>query len=226
MRRRSSQLAVGTVLFILGFLFVRQLQLYSQPGGQALNELTAQDLTILVANLTTRNNQLRTEIATLERQHDALSTSVARGGTATAQVRSDLDRIRAWSGSEPVTGPGIRVTVDGPLPGEAVSALVNELRNAGAEGIAIGGTRLVAGAVVSGAAGSATLGTAPLGDPVELLAVGQPETLTGSLTRVGGPIAQLNAKYPEAMISVAALDRLTLPASPLDLTPRLGRPRI
>jgi uncharacterized protein YlxW (UPF0749 family) len=226
MRQRSSQLAVGAVLFILGFLFVRQLQLYSQPGGQALNELSAQDLTVLVANLTTRNNQLRSEIATLERQRDALSASVTRGGTATAQVRSDLDRIRAWSGAEPVTGPGIRVSVDGPVPGEAVGTLVNELRNAGAEGIAVGGTRLIAGAVVSGPAGGATIGTTPLGDAIELLAVGQPETLTGSLTRAGGPIAQLNANYPGVTVSVAALDRLTLPASTQDLEPKLGRPRI
>ena len=40
-----------------------------------------------------------------------------------------------------MTGAGVRVTVAGPLPGDALEQLLNELRNAGAEAIAIGDDR-------------------------------------------------------------------------------------
>ena len=63
MRRWSSRIAVGCVLFVLGFLVVVQLR--SQAADQGLNGLSVQELTELVANLTTRNNQLREEIRTL-----------------------------------------------------------------------------------------------------------------------------------------------------------------
>jgi hypothetical protein len=57
MRKPSSRLAVGIVLCILGFLVVVQAK--SQAADQGLNGLSVQELTELVANLTTRNNQLR-----------------------------------------------------------------------------------------------------------------------------------------------------------------------
>ena len=96
MRRGSGRLAVGAVLLILGFLVVAQLR--SQATDQGLAALSVQDLTELVANVTTRNNQLREEIRTLERQQQAVSAAVQRGDTSTGQIRSDLNRILGWSG--------------------------------------------------------------------------------------------------------------------------------
>ena len=68
MRQRSARIAVGAVLCVLGFLVVVQLK--SQAADQGLNGLSVQELTELVANLTTRNNQLREEIRALDAQHD------------------------------------------------------------------------------------------------------------------------------------------------------------
>ena len=136
-----------------GFLVVVQLNVADRrPGPQ--RRCPSQELTELVANLTTRNNQLREEIATLERQRDAggggrRSAATPRpsrsGPTSTASS--------AGPGACAVTGAGIRVTVDGPLPGDALEQLLNELRNAGAEAIAIGDVRIVPGVVATGPAG-------------------------------------------------------------------------
>ena len=57
MRRTSGPLAIGIVLTLLGFLVVAQLR--SQALDQGLAALSVQELTELVANVTTRNNQLR-----------------------------------------------------------------------------------------------------------------------------------------------------------------------
>ena len=64
MRRLSAQIALTAVAIALGLLVV--LQIRSQAGASDLANRSAQDLTVLVANLNTRNDQLRTEIAALE----------------------------------------------------------------------------------------------------------------------------------------------------------------
>jgi uncharacterized protein YlxW (UPF0749 family) len=224
MRMRSAQLAMTAVLFVLGVLAVAQFN--GQGADQGLSALSVSELTELVANVTTRNNQLRDEIATLERQRESIAGAVERGDTSSAQIRSDLNRVLGWSGVLPVTGAGIRVTVSGPIPGDAVEILLNELRNAGCEALAIGGIRVVPGVVATGPAGAVAVRAVPLSDPLELTAVGQPQVLAGSLGRAGGPIAQLTARFPDVVIDVVAVDLVTIPATDRDLTPRLGHPRL
>lgn len=215
---------MSLVLLVLGFLVVVQLR--SQATGDPLAGMSVQEIGELVANLTTRNNQLRAEIATLERQQQSVQSAVERGDTSAVGIRSDLGRILAWSGAAPVTGAGVRVSVAGPVPGDAVEILLNELRNAGAEAIAVGDARLVPGVVVAGAAGDVKVGDLTVVDPIQIVAIGQPETLAGSLTRVGGPIAQLAALYPDVVVTVSPMDRLDIPATTRELTPTLGKPRL
>ena len=224
MRQRRNLLSFTAVLVLLGFLVVVQLK--SQSADDRLTSLSAPELSELVANLTTRNDQLREEIRALEAQRSAVQAAAERGDTSAGQIRADLDRVLGWSGALGVVGPGVTVTVEGELPGDAVEQLLNELRNAGAEALAIGDTRLVPGVVVTGPAGELVIGGVPLPQPVEIHAVGQAETLSGTLTRAGGPIAQLAAQYPETVVTVAVADRLELPATDRDLGPTLGQPRL
>lgn len=224
MRRTSGRVAITLVTILLGFLVVVQLRSQSTENG--LGNLSVQDLTILVANLNTRNGQLATEIETLERQRTSLAAAVDRGGTTVDQVRSDLARIRAWSGVLPVTGAGVTVTVAGPVSPDAVVLLVNELRNAGAEAIAINGVRLVMGVAISGAGDAILVGGTAVEGPLEIGVIGQPETMVGSLTRIGGPVAQLGARFPDVLMTVTEETSLDLPATERDLAPDLARPRL
>jgi len=224
MRRTSSRLALSAVLLLLGFLVVVQAR--SQAADQGLAALSVQELTELVANVTTRNNELRDEIRTLEQQKAAVSMAVERGDTSAVQIRTDLNRILGWSGALGVSGAGVRVRVEGALPGDAIEQLLNELRNAGAEAISIGEVRVVPGVVVSGPAEAMTVAGTPLSEPLEILAIGQPESLAGSLARTGGPIAQLAARYPEVTITVNDADLVEIPPTSRNLDPVLGHPRL
>ncbi len=224
MRRRPNMLSFTAVLFLLGFLVVVQLR--SNAADEALSGLSVQELGELVANLTTRNDQLRDEIRVLEAQRAAVAGAVEGGDTSAVQIRADLNRIRGWSGALGVAGPGVRVVIEGSLPGDGVELLLNELRNAGAEALSVGTTRLVPGVVVTGPAGNLVVAGSPLGDPVEILAIGQPEPLGGALTRPGGPIAQLAARHPDVVVTVSVEDRLDLPPTDRDLGPSLGTPRL
>jgi uncharacterized protein YlxW (UPF0749 family) len=222
--RTRNQVTIALVAFVLGLLVV--LQARAQTGGSALANLSSQDLTVLVANLNTRNDQLRTEVASLERDLANLRATGDRGATALDQARADIARVRAYAGLDPVRGPGVTIALTGGIDGEGVEEIINELRNAGAEAIAVAGVRLVPGTVVAGATGGLTVDGKALGDPFEIAAIGAPETLTGSLTRSGGIVAQLAATYPEAVVTVTPVERLELPATSRRLVPTHGRPRV
>jgi len=224
MNKRRNQLSLAIVAFVLGMLVVVQLR--AQEAGNGLDQLTPTELTVLVGNLNTRNDQLRAEIATTQAELANLQASDARGDTSVGQLQSDLARVRAWTGLDPVIGPGVRITVTGGLDAASVEDLVNELRNAGAEAIAINDVRLEPDSIVDGPVGGLLLGSVKLGDPFEVSAIGSSETLTGSLTRAGGIVAQLAATAPSAQLIVTPLDMLRLPATTENLVPVHGKPQL
>lgn len=172
MRKRRNQVSMAIVAGILGLLVV--IQLRAQASATGLEALSAQELTQLVANLNTRNDQLRVEIATTERELADLAAAQARGDTSAVQLNRDLGRVRAWAGLDAVTGSGIRVTVAGKISGAGIEDLLNELRNAGAEAIAVDDVRVVPGSVVAGGPGALSVENSSLSDPFEISAVGNP----------------------------------------------------
>jgi uncharacterized protein YlxW (UPF0749 family) len=220
-----SQLTIAAVAFVLGLLVVVQLR--TQTGGSALQALSTQDLTALVANLNTENDRLRSEIGTLGSQLEELRANRATGATSIGQIASDLARIRAWTGLDPVSGRGVTIVVGGKIEANAVEDLLNELRNAGAEAIAMDDIRVVGRTTISGLPGSLDVDGFLLGDPFRIRVIGKPETLVGSLTRAGGIIAQLAATDPSATLDVQPTDeQMVLPASQRDLVPDHGHPRL
>jgi uncharacterized protein YlxW (UPF0749 family) len=223
MRQPRSQIALAVVALLLGLLVVVQLQ--AQQAGTGLETRSSQDLTLLIANLTTRNDQLRGDAADLGRQLDALTAAGARGETSLGQLRADLERVRLWAGVDAAAGPGVRILLFGGVPASAVSDLINELRNAGAEAISVGGVRVAAATVVAGPVGGLSVENTALGPRIEILAIGNPPALTGTLTRAGGIVAQLEATYEEAQVEVTPLDAVVVPATRRTLVPTLGQPR-
>jgi len=224
MHARVSQISIAAVALILGVLVV--IQLRSQAGNAGFAQLSAQDLTVLVANLNARNDQLRRESSTLEAELATLNANRARGDVSVDEITADLERVRAYAGLEPVGGPGVRIAVQGPIDGAGVEELFNELRNAGAEAIGAADVRVVTGIVATGTAGQAQILGAPLGASFEIAAIGAPDKLTGSLTRSGGVIAQLAATQPDVVVTVTPVDRLELPATTRSLVPTHGHPRL
>ena len=217
MRKRSGRIAVAGVLFVLGFLVVVQLR--SQAADQGLNGLSVQELTELVANLTTRNNQLRQEVQALDLQHDQLAAAVERGDTSAVQVRADLNRLLGWSGTAGVTGAGVRVSVAGPLPGDALDQLLNELRNAGAEAIAINDQRLTVLTSIRNRGPAVRVNSQPVNPPYVVQAIGDVNTLQANLldTTHGAEFFDLAEDFG-VRVERHNEDELTLPGASL---PRL-----
>ena len=118
----------------------------------------------------------------------------------------------------------MRVEIAGQLPGSAVQDLLNELRNAGAEAVAVAGIRVVSDTVAVGGPGAVAVDGTALSDPFAIEALGDPDALAGSLTRSGGIVAVFSATYPEARVTVIPRDDLQVPATRRDLRPVHGAP--
>ncbi|HET7180771.1 MAG TPA: DUF881 domain-containing protein [Candidatus Limnocylindrales bacterium] len=222
--RSNSRLAVALVAGILGVLAIGQLR--GQAGVPGLSGLSSTELTQLIANLNAGNDRLRDELSDLQRQEQKLKEAHDRGQTTVGDLGTDLSRIRAWSGLTPVTGQGISILITGQIGGDGVEDLLNELRNAGAEGIAVDGVRIVTGSVVAGAPDGLSVENHAIGATFEIRAIGSPQILTGTLTRTGGVIAQVTSTYEAAQITVTPIESMTLPATERDLTLTDATPKL
>jgi len=225
LRDLRSLLTVTVVAAILGLLIV--VQLHGQTGGSELQSKSAQELTSIITSENTENDRLRAEITTLQDQLARLQTDRSNGATSVDQIESELGRIRAWAGLDPIAGRGVEIMISGDINAAAVDDLLNELRNAGAEAISIEDIRVIAMTSVGGVPGSLDVEGFLIRDPFTVRAIGRPETLVGSLTRVGGIIAQLSATNPTVLVDVKPVNQpMILPASKRDLVPAHGRPTL
>ena len=224
MRSPRAQLALAAVALVLGFLAIVQLR--AQGSGGGLQDLSAQDLTVLIANLNQRNTELSTEISSLEGTLASLRAAQSNGATSLGGLQDDLGRIRRWAGLDPVRGRGVAVEVSGPLGPDVVSDLLNDLRLAGAEALEVGGSRVTAASVVAGSPGALTIDGSFIPAAFEVRAIGNPVNLTAALTRPGGVIGRLQVTTPGAQLTVAPSDLLVLPATLRDLAPADVRPRL
>src|SRR4026207_1130858 len=113
MHQRRNRLPIATVAFVRGLLVVVQLR--TQASGAAFAGLSSQELTVLVANLNDRNDELRGEIATLEPALAALTANAEGGEVSVDELRADRRRVRLYAGIDPATGPGVVITIRGPI---------------------------------------------------------------------------------------------------------------
>jgi uncharacterized protein YlxW (UPF0749 family) len=225
MRQPRALLAVTFVAFIIGILLVMQLRAQNSAGG--LEQLSAADLTVLIANLHDRNALLRAEVAELEADLRGLEVTGASGEGNLDRLRSDLSRLRLWAGLEAIQGRGIVVDVSGPITADAVNDLLDELRLAGAEAIAIEDVRVVAGTVVSGPTSDLVVEGRRLGAGFGISAIGSPPALQAILDRPGGIVSRIAVGQPDVLVQVTPSETpLQLPATRRDLIPDGASPRI
>jgi len=218
---RRAQLSIFAVAVLIGMLAVGQLR--SQARPPEISSLSAQELSTLVETLTTRNRELRSGLADIREQLREYRLSGTQGASALQVGREDLRRITAFAGLAAVDGQGIVMTVEGDLDPIALNDLINELRNAGAEAIAVDGVRITARSVVVQGALALQVDGVDVGERFTLRAVGSPDGLLGAMQRPGGIITQLKL-FIRATIEVRQVESVQLPASELSLLPQAGEP--
>jgi uncharacterized protein YlxW (UPF0749 family) len=221
MKGLVAQATMFAVAMLIGMLAVGQLN--SQARPIEISRLSATELSTLIETLTGRNRELRSGLADIREQLRQYEISGPQGESALQVSREDLRRITAFAGLAVVSGQGIVMEVDGNLDAIAVNDLINELRNAGAEAIAVDATRVTARSVATEGPRSIELDGAEVGDHFTLRAIGSPDGLLGAMERPGGIISQLKL-FIKATIQINQASSLQLPASTMSLLPVVGSP--
>ncbi len=226
MGSRRAQLSLFGVALLIGLLLVGQLR--SQARPRELTSLSAQELSTLVETLSARNRQLGAGLSDLTEQLRSYALAQSQGQSNLTLSTEALHRILAFAGLEAVEGQGIVMRVDGALDAIAVNDLINELRNASAEAIAIDDVRITARSVAVQGPRSLQVDGVDVGRSFIVRVIGNPEGLMAQLQRPGGTIAQLK-QFVSATIDVqqrTAADGVTilLPATRQSLAPKVARP--
>lgn len=217
----AARLSMFAVALLIGVLAVGQLNAQARPTE--VSSLSAQELSTLIETLTARNRELRTGLADIRDQLRAYEVSGPQSESALQVSREDLRRITAFGGLAAVNGQGIRMTVDGQLDPIAVNDLINELRNAGAEAIAVDQIRITAGSVAVQGPRSLKIDGVDFGQRFTIRAIGSPDGLLSAMQRPGGIISQLKL-FIRATIEIQQVASVALPSSALDLQPVVGKP--
>ena len=206
-------LAVMLAAAAVGFLIVSRF-----GGGEdletRLRTASEADLARILSGLTSEADSLRDEISTLRLQLRDLETSTERGESAEAAASSRLAALSVLAGTVPVEGPGVVLTITDPadrLDYEQFVDIVQELRDAGAEAVAVNSLRVGAASAFSGEEGRVLLDGRPLKGPYRVEAIGTPETLEGGLEIPGGVMDTLSS-ISQVTASLGRRSALQLPA--------------
>ncbi len=220
MAARIAQLSLFAVALIIGLLLVGQLR--SQARPIELSNLSAQELSAVIEQLSAANVDLDEGLDELRAQIRDYERAAVEGQSDVVISEGDLLRISAFGGLAGVEGQGILIVADGSFDPIAVNDLVHELRNAGAEAIAIDEIRITARSVAVLGTSAIEIDGVPIGSTFEITAIGSPDGLQAAIERPGG-ILSLYEQSIDARFTVSQVNRLVLPPTERDLMPAAAR---
>ena len=220
MAGRIAQLSLFAVALLIGALLVGQLR--SQARPIELATLSPQELSTLIETLSARNTELRDGLADLRDQISDYERAAAEGQSSLTIGEEDLLRVRAFGGLGAVEGQGIVVEGEGSFDPTAINDIIQELRNAGADAIAIDDVRITARSVAVLGTSAIEIDGVPIGRAFTVTAIGSPGGLTTAMTREGG-LLQLLEQSIQARFTIREDRSLVVPATQRDLTPTAAR---
>jgi uncharacterized protein YlxW (UPF0749 family) len=221
----TGPLFVVVVTGLVGFLLVSQLR-GTQRFSQRLAAENEGDLARILASLTTEADALRDEIGTLKLQLRDLETSSRTDEAAAKSAEEQLAALEVLAGTVPVAGPGIALTIEDRALNvgyDTMIDIVQELRDAGAEAIAVNGQRVGVASAFAERGEDVTLDGTTLRPPFHVAAIGQPATLEGGLKIPGGVLDTL-AALKDVSVDLQRSTRLDLPALARPPAFRTARP--
>ncbi len=200
---------------------------------------------VLRDTVTAQNKQisdLRTRLAKYQQSADA-------EGQTTKLLQADLLKANVLSGLTAVTGPGVIVTLSDskkkPPPSDGYSpqdyqqlleayvihdadiqVVLNEMRAAGAEAISVNKQRLMSTTAVRCVGPVVLINNVQTSPPIQITAIGDPDTLGGGLTMIGGVRDKFAESGDASMIQVDKVKTptLTIPAYSGPVTLRFAKP--
>ncbi len=243
-RATRGQLIVALLCGLLGFALVTQV--HSQAGA-GLSTARQADLVDVLDTLSAKSDQLRSQIADEQNTLSKLTGGADQNQAALEEAQQRAQTLRILAGTVGATGPGVDLRITDPdkkITADVLLDALEELRDAGAEAVEIRGApaggssggaatspsggppgvRLVASSYfVDAIDGSGVVvdGT-PLAPPYDMLAIGDPPTLSQAMGIPGGVLDTVKGKGASA--TVTELDTVRITALHAVTPPKYARP--
>jgi uncharacterized protein YlxW (UPF0749 family) len=223
-RPTGMHILVSLLIGALAFGMTTQI---AQDDATDFTSVRGVELVELLKSIDAANERLATQIDDLTATRDDLLSSSQRSEDAEKQARKRSEQLAILAGSAGATGPGVAVTIED--PDEAVSAnqlldAVQELRDAGAEAIAINGTaRVVAQTYFLDDDRVIVVGGTELKRPFVIEAIGDPDTMAEAVRFRGGLIDRVANVGGKA--TVTERTKVTITALADIKGPEYARPR-
>lgn len=222
-RTRWSQLLVAVLIGALALAITWQVR--DEPADDYQNA-RSEDLVELLKSLDAVNQRLDRQIDDLTSTRDDLLDSSKRSKAAQEQARAQADALAILSGTVPAVGPGLVVTISDPTNGVDAGALldaIEELRNAGAETLAVNGTvRVVGQTYLIDTDDGIRIGGRDIQAPYVIQAIGDIDVMATATQIPGGLVESIERRGGQ--VSVIRRDAVTVTALADVRAPEYARP--
>lgn len=192
-RRLVLRVAVALACAVLGFLLVAQVRATEQVGDRLAAE-REEDLARILSDLSGQSDRLQSEITDLRLTLLDFEGSAEREELALRTLQRRYDDLRILAGTVAVEGDGALFTITDPnrlVTQDLLVDAVQELRDAGAEAIAVNDVRLVASSAFTTRNDRVLLDRRPIDAPYRIAAIGHGDTIAKALAIPGGAIDTL-----------------------------------
>lgn len=153
MKKLSSQIIIGIVCAMLGFLLTYQFKIINNKEKNIIESYNQNDIMAEIDGLKKEKEELQKNNDSLSKRVKEMEDAAASKGDVNSQIKAQLDKSRMILGTEEVKGPGIVLSITPKSPlltakdpqyiGETeIVHILNLLVFSGAEAISINDIRI------------------------------------------------------------------------------------
>jgi uncharacterized protein YlxW (UPF0749 family) len=207
--RIAAAVAAGAVGLLVG--------IQAGEGGDDRIDRLAQerpeDLTRILGDLNAEADRLARQVSELRLRVLRYRNAASGSDVALRDARRTLRDLEVLSGAVAVEGPGATVTVSDPevaVGWDVMLDLIQELRDAGAEALALDGHRVVASTWLGPGVEGLVIDGRTVLPPYEIRAIGPASSIREALELPGGPVTVIRAETAAA-VEIEESEALMLP---------------
>lgn len=223
LRPTISQVVVALLIGGLAFAITAQI---SDDTSDDYSGVRGEELVELLKSLDTANERLGTQIDDLTTTRNGLLSSTKRTEEAEKQAKRRAEELAILAGTSGATGSGIELVINDPddqIDASRLLDAIEELRDAGAEAIAINGVvRVVAQTYFLDDDNQIRVGGREIKRPYRIEAIGRSKDLAEAVRFRGGLIDRVAIRGGTA--SVTEKKKVTITALADVKSPEYARP--
>lgn len=226
MKIKKWQLYITGVCIISGALLAWQYRIHT--SNLAVSQSRNSALAAVIQELEAETARMEEQIVAFRGKLDKIQHSQVNGADEVAFIQAEMQGLKNLSGLSEVTGPGITVVLDDNRTGSQAAKslpdynaenfiihdknvlyLVNEIKRAGAEAIAVNNQRIVTSSDIRCVGPVIFVNSTRMAPPYVIQAIGDPETLERAVA-LGEEFPYL--KYKDFPVKLVREPAITLPA--------------